>query len=204
MSNRNFDTETYDAITELINIGVGRAAASLSDLIGQRIELTVPSIRVCEAVDSQVVMLSRAHYTETVITQTFDGLIQGRPSLCLPTASSIALAQLLSGTSVAGQAELDAELSGILLEVGNIVLNGVMGSLSNAMSAVLRYSIPELQTAGRRGERLIRDAVQEKDILLVDVRFSVSQQAIEGSIIVVFSVGSVRAMIDAILRPQAA
>ena len=36
------------------------------------------------------------------------------------------------------------EQEGLLLEVGNIVLNGVMGSLSNSISDQLEYSIPEL------------------------------------------------------------
>ena len=36
-----------DALTEVINIGFGRAAASLSKLTGQRVQLEVPQIAMC-------------------------------------------------------------------------------------------------------------------------------------------------------------
>ena len=36
-----------DALTELINIGFGRAAASLSKLTGHRVELEVPQVTMC-------------------------------------------------------------------------------------------------------------------------------------------------------------
>lgn len=36
-----------DALTEVINIGFGRAAASLSKLTGQRVQLEAPHITMC-------------------------------------------------------------------------------------------------------------------------------------------------------------
>ncbi len=196
------DDETRDAVTELMNIGVGRAASALSDLLGQRIELTVPLIRICQTEECRVAVFSLGQPPETIITQTFDGPIRGRTSLCFPAASSLSLAQMLAGGSAGVPEELDAELSGILLEVGNIVLNGVMGSLSNAMLSNLNYSIPELQTANRRGDRMLQDALRDDDVLIGDVNFRVSQREIEGTIVIVFAVGSIRSMVDAVLRPM--
>lgn len=199
----HFDEETRDAITELMNIGVGRAAASLSDLIGQRIELTVPFVRICQTEECRAAVFSLNRQPETIISQTFNGPIRGRMSLCFPVASSLSLAQLLSGKSTSAQEELDAESSGILLEVGNIVLNGVMGSFSNAMSANLNYSIPELQSANRRGDRMLQDALHDDDVLIGDVHFRVLRRDIEGTIVIVFAVGSIRSMLDAVLQPLA-
>lgn len=198
-----FDDEARDAFTELMNIGVGRAAASLSDLIGQRIELTVPSIRICQTDSCRIDFYGQVQNPETLITQTFDGPVRGRASLCFPAASSVALAQILTGSDSAAPGQLDAELSSVLLEVGNIVLNGVMGSLSNAMAANLHYSIPELQTADRRGDRMLKDAIRDDDILIGDVRFRVFHRDIEGMVVIVFAVGSIRAMIDLVLQPAA-
>lgn len=198
------DDEALDAIAELMNVGVGRAAASLSELIGQRIDLKVPSIRVCQTNECRHEILDQYRQPETVITQTFHGPIRGRTSLCIPQTSSVALAQFLSGGPRGSVEELDAELSGILLEVGNILLNGVMGSLSNAMAAGLQYSIPELKTADRRGDRMLSDALQDDDVLIGDVRFSVSELDIKGSVVIVFAVGCIRSMLDAVLNPAAA
>ncbi len=60
-----------------------------------------------------------------------------------------------------GSDELDLELSGILAEVGNIMINAVLGSVANATSTRLSYGLPEFysepelafQTALRAGER---------------------------------------------------
>ena len=39
--------DQIDKLTEIVNIGFGRAAASLSSLVQQRILLSVPEIRIC-------------------------------------------------------------------------------------------------------------------------------------------------------------
>ena len=114
------------------------------------------------------------------------------------------MAKLLSGNSSADQSELDSELTGILLEVGNIVLNGVMSSLSNAMSSELHYSLPVIQTANRRGERLMIDTVQDDDALVCNVRFRVAEQDIEGTILVVCAVGYIHRMLQTVLEPSLA
>jgi len=43
----NLTAVQEDALTEVINIGFGRAAASLSKLTGQRVQLEVPHIAMC-------------------------------------------------------------------------------------------------------------------------------------------------------------
>lgn len=197
------DDETLVTMTELMNIGVGRAASALSELLDQLINFSVPLVRICQSEECRAAILSQYAQPETFITQTFDGAIRGRITLCFPASSSLGLAQVLSGAGTCASAELDVELSGILLEVGNIVLNGVMGAISHAMSANLNYSIPELQTADRRGHRLLQDAFREDDVLIGDVRFRASQREIEGKIVIVFAVGSLRTMLDAVLRPMA-
>lgn len=198
MSKWNPDQPALDTVTELVNIGVGRAAAALSELIGERIELNIPSIRVFQGTESRPAIAALCRRPETVITQAFRGPICGRTSLYLSQASSVALAQLLSGTSH-GAAELDAELSGILLEVGNIMMNGVMGALSNALSTVLTYSIPELQTAHRQDGIVLPDPLGENDVLVGDVRFRIMTHDIQGSMVVVFAQGTMEAMMAAVL-----
>ena len=202
MSNCTIDATTIDFITEMMNIGVGRAASSLSELIGCRIELTVPTIRICSTEKCRSSLFLGEDQPETMITQTFDGVVHGRMSLCFPEQSSLALAQILSGGSMGHQDQLDVESSGILLEVGNIVLNGVMGSLSNAMKTNLVYSIPELQTASRTGVLVFQNSFRDDDILIGDVHFSVAERQIEGTIVIVFAVGSIRVMMDSVLQPE--
>lgn len=193
------DPQKLDALAELLNIGMGRAAASLSELVGKRVELSIPQVSVCRGAECQELLRSLGPEPETVISQAFQGTLQGSTSLCFSKASSVSLAEVLSGSSH-GAAELDAELSGILLEVGNIMINGVMGALSNAISAVLNYSMPELQTTHRPGKGGPLDFSMDKDVLVGDVRFQIMQHDIQGSMIIVFTIGTLDSMLDSLLE----
>lgn len=197
------EQQKLDALAELVNLGVGRAAASLSELVGQRIVLSIPTVRVCRGADCQSLAKVLDRDPETVITQAFHGMLNGATSLCFSETSSLALAQLLSGAPH-GAAELDAELTGILLEVGNITINGVMGALSNAMSAVLTYSIPELRTNLRRDGRGQFDELDHQDILVGDVRLQLQQHDIQGSIVLVFEFGAIESLLDDMLQSSLA
>ena len=40
-------SDQQDVMTEIINVGIGRAAASLSELLGKRIDLQIPRVTIC-------------------------------------------------------------------------------------------------------------------------------------------------------------
>lgn len=192
MSQRDLpvSAEFTDLLTELFNIGVGRAAASLSGLIDARIELSVPSLSIRErvgTVDEQVLGFDTP---STVVMQQFDGAINGRALLAFPHESSLSLASLLSGVEVV-DATLDAELHGVLLEVGNILLNSVMGTFANAAGVPLNYSLPVLHSVSRLTSSLTPLATRGSESLVVaNVQFHVRDREISGSIMLVFGSGS--------------
>ena len=205
MPHWNLDDETRDALTELINLGVSRAAASLSELVGQRIVLQVPNIYLYRPGDRTPPGLEELSRAATVINQVFEGSLQGAASLCFPADSSLALARLLSRDRDSSIDRLDAELSGILLEVGNIVLNGIMGSLSNSLLARLRYAMPEIRSIVRAGDELGPwDQLRADEALIGDVRFHVSEQQIEGAILLAFSLDSLPQLLDTLSVPTLA
>ena len=52
----NVSPERIDALTELINIGVGRAASSLNQMCGAHVRLQVPSVAVVDGDDLDTVI----------------------------------------------------------------------------------------------------------------------------------------------------
>jgi len=202
MPHWNLDDESRDALAEVLNLGVGRAAASLSELVGQRIVLDVPQIYLYRSGDRHAGWLEELGRSATVIHQTFEGSLHGKASLCVPAESSLALARLLSRDRDASIDRLDAELSGILLEVGNIVLNGVMGSLANSLLAQLRYAMPEIRSVSRSGdEHNSWDLLQHDDSLIGDIRFRMAEQQIEGAILLAFSRESLPQLLNLLVGP---
>lgn len=184
--------ESLDILTELVNIGVGRAAASLSDLIGMRVDLTVPRVRLDRVDHPCFESEDGSQPGATVVIQEFQGAISGRSALVLPQASGLSLAHLLIGAEEVSD-ELDVELTGVLLEVGNILLNSVMGSLANAVQDNLEYTVPELTPCPVPG---MNASGEGTECLVADVHFSVLDREIAGSVVIIFTWGSVQTLIE--------
>lgn len=197
------NADAFDALTEMVNIGVGRAAAALSDLIGERIELCVPRVRLCHNGACMGRAVPESASTTTVVMQDFSGRISGRAALAFPQASAQALGSLLSGDEMVST-EIDAELNGILLEVGNIVLNSALGSLSNLSEDNFDYSLPTLFDDHPTLSRLLLSQEEKPDMLFADVEFHVKQREIVGTIAIVFCGDCVEYLLQQMLQPAAA
>ena len=189
-----------DAIREIISIGIGRAAATLSDLIGTRIELGVPriTVRLLYADDAldHVASLDR---TDMVIMQDFRGMLAGSSMLVLPYASGLRLAQLLADI-VDPVDELDLEMTGILTEVGNIMINSVLTAMANFIGTRLVYSLPQFYQM-RPVNMLKSHAGQGPGALLsANADFKVRSREIHGSLLVVMELRGLETILDAILK----
>ena len=70
-----------DTLTELINIGYGRAASALSELTGFRIALDVPKVAI-HAIEETTELLREVIQGEVAsVNQVFSGPISGMPTM---------------------------------------------------------------------------------------------------------------------------
>ena len=93
---------------------------------------------------------------------------------------------------------LDAVTSGTLTEVGNIVMNGVMGSISNVISKHFDYAIPNYVEGTLESFLASKGADGDTQILLARARFAIEDHQIEGDIMLIFEGGSLEALLEAI------
>jgi chemotaxis protein CheC len=86
-----------DALAEIANMGVSRAAASLRRMVGEQVFLSVPAVSiVTRATASQLV--ERGHSTKLVaVQQSFEGPFSGRALLIFPEAQSLELVRSIVG-----------------------------------------------------------------------------------------------------------
>jgi chemotaxis protein CheC len=185
-----------DVLTELVNIGIGRAAFTLSEMIDARVGLQVPS--VCLAHEEGTRRLTAR--TETggslsAVLQEFSGGVAGVAALAIPPPSARRLVAVLT-SAASDSAEIDVEREAVLTEVGNIVINCVLGSLGNLAALDVTFHLPRyeenagptLETHARRGS-----------LVVVSVLFQVQSHAIEGELAIMFelpSLGGVWALLD--------
>ena len=73
-----------DALTEMVNIGVGRAANSLRDMVNEQVLLSVPKVNLVSR-DTAIRTLGENEVSHLVgIHQVFEGEITGRAFLIFP------------------------------------------------------------------------------------------------------------------------
>ncbi|WP_406694670.1 chemotaxis protein CheC [Singulisphaera sp. Ch08] len=190
------DPYQEDALREVINIGIGRAAATLSELMGTRIELSIPGVAIYEFDDW--IRRGGPGVAGVAVVQDFEGPCSGRAVLVLPRDSGLRMAQILGGVED-GLDELDLELSGILAEVGNIMINAVLGSLANATGARLSYGLPEFYSEPELAFLSTPGAEEGvRGLLVADAHFHVRQFAVRGSLLIAFARDGVEVLVQAI------
>jgi len=176
-----------DALTELINIGIGHAAASLNSMVGHHIQLHVPRVYLAH----RTMMMQQFHTdfcdTSSVLMK-FSGVFGGSTALIFPKESAEILVACLTGETK-DSSVMDELKSGALTEVGNILINGVMGSISNMLQTTLQYSVPDYIEGSL--DRLI-DIGEEagSSILVAETIFNVHDLHVKGSIVLFFHVSS--------------
>jgi len=188
--------EHEDVLTELINIGIGRAAYTLSEMVDSRVGLQVPTVSFaqCEGIEK----LQRHASSEdplSVVLQPFSGGVAGRAVLVIPRPSASRLVGVLTGMP-SESAEIDVEREAVLTEVGNIIINSVLGSLGNMASLNLDFGLPRYDES--HPPPLVSVALRGS-LVVVSVLFQIQSHAIEGELAVMFdlpSLGGVWALLD--------
>ncbi|OUL21431.1 chemotaxis protein CheC [Nostoc sp. RF31YmG] len=193
----NVTGEQLDALQELINIGVGRAASLLNEMVDSHIHLEIPFVKVLTSVDAYQELATRFHDDcLAAVRLGFTGSFYGTAGLIFPTESASTLVAVLTGEEP-GSTDLDAVKIGTLSEIGNIVINGVMGSISNVLRQHLNYTLPVYLED--KIENLLTSAnVSKSQILLAQARFTIEQLELIGDIILIFELGTFDALIKVI------
>ena len=136
-------TAQQDGLVEVINIGFGRAAASLSKLTGQRVQLEVPQITMCpvEELSNRLRPMIRSDVAS--VHQIFSGSVVGDALLVIDQQSAAILKELLT-SEPAMPLEIDASAREVVTEVGNILLNTCLGTFGNLLHVQVSFSVPQL------------------------------------------------------------
>lgn len=189
--------DLIDALKELINIGVGRAASVLSEMVNCQIRLQVPFIKVLSPVSLKNEIEELGRKRVAAVRLGFKGAFSGSASLVFPPDSALKLVAVLTGEKP-GTIDLDSVRAGTLSEVGNIVINGVMGSIANVLRQGINYSLPSYIEDNLDNLLASGDLDPDSAAILARTRFMIERLNIEGDIILIFEVGSFDTLLAAI------
>ncbi len=193
----NVRPEHLDALQELLNIGVGRAAGSLNQMLEKPIRLQVPFLRVGNSVEISQEILKKHENTFSSVQLPFKGKFQGSTCLLFPKNSAATLVTALTG----GAEETDPIYSlreGSLTEIGNIVLNGVMGSFANFFHHQITYSVPFFQETSIQGLLQTTPSDTSEIILWAKAEFMIDQHNIIGEIMLLLGISDLSLLINTV------
>jgi len=180
-----------DTISELINIAFSRTGAALSELTGQRVLLSPPSVSMHRTADLPRVLEKFMPGEIASIHQVFGGPVSGDALLLLNHVGAMELTGLLV-EEPARNRFLDESAREVLTEVGNILLNACLGMFGNLLRIHVSFSIPRLHLVSLDSliGSLFSDDSDRRYSLVVSTAFQVRDSAVSGFLVMALNVAS--------------
>jgi chemotaxis protein CheC len=182
----NVDQLDQDALTELFNIGLHRAAAALSDLTGQRIIVDLPRLWICPIEEMHARLVDLLEGDLATVHQIFKGTVTGDAVLVLDYDSATRLAGLMTNGGVALGGRLDQSAREVLAEAGNVILSSCLSSFGDMLQVSVSFSVPRMHVESLEG--LLRSLrVDTEDLsyaLLAATRFRLTEGEVGGYLII--------------------
>lgn len=169
-----------DALCEIFNISVSQAAAAMSEIVQQKINMTIPSVEICNT--SKAIDFLDQGYDICGIAQHFRSNFSGKAILIFPEHRSLELVRLMVGmdTPLAQVTQLEQDA---LAEIGNIVLSACLSSLSDMFNQRFDFDIPQLVFGN--SSSVLSDYDDDNMLILLQIKFCLEDRELEGSIVFV-------------------
>jgi len=182
---QDFSLEQVETLRELINIGVGKGASVLNTMLNNHIQLGVPFIKILHRDDMLSYLSSLGEEKLSVVSLPFKGGSGGSAKLVFPTVDANKLVDSFM-ESMNQTVDDDSMRIGTLSEIGNIVINSVMGAISNILKIHFRYSIPTYHESIY--DKLLdeNEAIENSALILAQTKFSINKLEVIGNLIIFF------------------
>lgn len=184
-----------DALIELFNIGMGQAASSMSQIVGEEIALSVPRLSILDGADRADTIRAAIHSPRIcAVSQDFTGSLDAKAFLIFPEGKTQEIVRRMIGESVTAD-ELSEMEQEALSEIGNIILNSCISSLCETLQSDFHCSLPTYH-AGSTDEILFANSGHENDLLMLfHVDFSMPRAKIEGYLVFLLNLTSFTALV---------
>lgn len=179
-----FPENARDAFLEIANIGIGRAANAMSELVERQVTIEVPRLECADNAASGLINELGANSTVHV-SQGFSGEISGEAILVLGKPGAMSLASLLLEDIDMGDAFGDT-VQGAILELGNIMIGGLVGSLSNAANIPFSYEVPQIHLKGT--EPIGKDFEKETFMVIIKAQLTIDTEDVTSFLVLVLPV----------------
>jgi chemotaxis protein CheC len=191
-----------DVLKEMINIGIGKGAEILNAILATHIKLEVPFVRVLSQAEFESDIKKNKVDTLAAVNLSFKGDINGNVELVFPKESAANLVAALTGEDPK-KITLDSIRTGTLSEIGNVVINAVIGSISNLLEFNLTYSAPSYLEGNYEKLSMVIRTGSNSVILQARARFIIDMLAVVGDIVLFLELDSLDKIFSIIEKVEA-
>lgn len=178
-----------DALSEVSNIAMARAAVSLRHMVKHAVLLSVPNVEILTQAEATRIVVKPNAPNLVAVRQDFNGAFSGRALLIFPEANSLELVRAVVGGQLALEDIVDLE-DEALAETGNIILNSWVATIANLLKSGLTMSLPVVV---RSSSRSLFDTLGNREalVLFLHIQFEISQKEIQGYVALLMDIPSV-------------
>jgi chemotaxis protein CheC len=178
-----------DALGEVSNIAMARAANSLRQMIEHEVLLSVPSVEILPQEAATRLVAKPDNPSLVAVRQDFSGAFSGRALLIFPEANSLELVRAVVGRQLSLTDIVDLE-DEALAETGNIILNSWVATIANLLKRGLKMSLPVVVRGDSR-HMFESGEVRENLILFLHIKFEIRNKEIRGYVALLMDIPSI-------------
>jgi chemotaxis protein CheC len=188
------DEFEVDVLTELVNIGVSKAAVSLREMVKEQIFLSVPKLELVDRASAIGILRAQESSRLVAVHQVFEGDITGRVLLIFPETKSLELVRAVTGGDLPLEDIIELEHEA-LAETGNIILNSCLSTIANMLQRSLKMSLPEiLHGEGPEFFDLAPPPEAGDVVMFLYINFAMRQRDVQGYIVMLMDMPSLAAL----------
>ncbi len=132
----------FDVLKEIGNIGAGNATTALSTMLGTRVDMMVPKVRLMEFKEVGTTLGGEEQLVAGIYL-VVNGDIHGSIMFIQKKESARAMVQKLMGMPSEGDDFTEMELSA-LKEIGNVITGAYLNSLATLTNLTIYPSVPDV------------------------------------------------------------
>jgi chemotaxis protein CheC len=191
-----------DLLSEILNTNLGVAASLLSEMVNQKVILSLPSLDLKKGNEIDLRPLNKTNsdfHTSVLSTMRFGNNFSGNAYIVFPADKAKYLVEACVGEEEEEESELFSKLTAqdldVIKEISNIIFNAVLGGFGNLLEVKLEYSIPQI-------EMTVVDSMdggilpEDMHFLSMFNSFYLSKSQVRGMIFIALSVGSENMLIN--------
>ena len=193
----NMSPLDLDALGEIFNISVGRAAASLSEITHEVVTMSVPLVHILSPQKAVELLDPEQKLRITSVSQQFCGSFSGKALLMFPGSSGLEVVRLMLGAEMPLEQLTEMEQDA-MSEIGNIILNTCFSTIADMLGESFDCELPQFQISST--EQLLNSSQDDEQVLFVQIQLALEQHSLEGYVAFVLGHTSLLNLHKAITR----